>query len=92
MQRLEYHTAELIGVGLTCSKGWRLREINEQVQPDWKKSKVYASVTDFCNEIAEQGWELVSASYPGETVTYFVYCTLNASLDNAEGVSFYFLA
>jgi len=72
MQRLEYHTAQLVGVGLTRSKGWKLREINEQVQPDWKKSKIYASVTDFCNETAEQDWELVSASYPGEAVTYVI--------------------
>jgi len=34
MQRWEYRTAQLVGVGWADSRGWRLREINEQEQPE----------------------------------------------------------
>ena len=72
MQRWDYRTAQLVGVGWAKSSGWRLREIDEQEQPDWKKTEVYSSVTDYCNQMAQQGWELISAAYPGETVTYVI--------------------
>jgi len=77
MQRWEYRTAQLITVpvSLTKSKGWKLKEINGQEQPDWKKAEIYSSVTDFCNQMSQQGWELASAAYPGyplgEVVLYF---------------------
>lgn len=75
MQRWEYHIAQLIEVGLGHSRGWKLKEINGQEQPDWKKTEIYSSVTDFCNQMSQQGWELASADYPGyplgEVALYF---------------------
>lgn len=69
MQRWEYRTAQLVVMGLTYSKGWKLKEINEQKQPDWKKAEAYSSVTDFCNQMGQQGWELTSAAYPNRAIT-----------------------
>lgn len=62
MQRWEYRTSHLeaVPVSLTKSKGWRLKQIDEQEQPDWKKTEVHTSVTEFCNQMSQQGWELVS--------------------------------
>lgn len=66
MQRWEYRTTQLeaVPVSLTKSKGWRLKKIDEQEQPDWKKTEVHTSVTEFCNLMGQQGWELVSVSVP----------------------------
>jgi len=69
MQRWEYHTVQLVVMGLTYSKGWKLKEINEQEQSDWKKTEAYSSVTDFCNQMGQQGWELMSAAYPNRAIT-----------------------
>jgi hypothetical protein len=43
MRHWEYRTVALhpASVSLTRVNGWRLKEINEQEQPDWKKSEIY---------------------------------------------------
>ena len=62
-------------VGLTRVNGWRLKEINEQEQPDWKKSEIYPSTVDFCNQMSREGWELISVVHPRyaelEVIFYF---------------------
>lgn len=72
MQQWEYHNVYLSKVIWGNSKGWRLWKIEEQEQPNWKKGKVYLSVTEFCNEMGQQGWELLSAAYPGKAVIYAI--------------------
>jgi len=66
MPRWEYHSALLEVVSSwSIHKGWRLKEINEQEQSHWQKTRLYASVADFCTQMGQQGWELVSAVYSG---------------------------
>lgn len=71
MQQWEYYSVHLAGVGWE-NKGWRVWQVNDQEQPNWKKNGVYPSVTDFCSEMGQLGWELICAAYPGETVTYVI--------------------
>jgi len=72
VQRWEYCSIHLAGVGLLRDKGWQLWQINEQEQQNWKKSEIYASVNEFCNQMGQQGWELVCIAYPGELVTFAI--------------------
>lgn len=74
MQRWEYRTAQLdaVPVGLTKVKGWKLKEVDEQEQHEWKKTEVYASVAEFCNQMGQQGWELVCAAYPERFVSIVI--------------------
>jgi len=69
MSRWEYQTALLQPAsGWSTHKGWRLREINRQEQPGWKQAEIYVSVAAFCNQMGQQDWELVSVTYPGDSV------------------------
>jgi hypothetical protein len=70
MQLWEYRTALLNAVAVTLIKtsGWRLKEVNEQEQSNWKKTEIYPRLVDFCNQMGREGWELTSASYPDHTV------------------------
>jgi hypothetical protein len=73
MQRWEYRSAVLVGVpkNLTKNKGWRVREIDEQELPDWKKSELHSSVLAFCNQMGQQGWELISLNDARDIALYF---------------------
>lgn len=63
MQQWEYCTALLSAVvHFGNYQGWRLKEINERRQPDGQEAKEYTSVADFCNQMGQQGWELISAN------------------------------
>lgn len=53
VQRWEYYCVHLAAVGLVRDKGWRLWRINEQERRDWKKSEIYTSVNEFCNQIGQ---------------------------------------
>jgi hypothetical protein len=69
MRHWEYRTLSVhqVSVSFTKTKGWRLKEINEQEQPDWKKTEVYPSIADLCNQMDEQGWELTGVGYQYQT-------------------------
>ncbi|MDQ2886969.1 MAG: hypothetical protein M3Y39_12910 [Chloroflexota bacterium] len=77
MRHWEYRTVgmHLASVSSTRVNGWRLKEINEQEQPDWKKTESYPSIVDFCNHMSREGWELISAGHPRyadlQVVLYF---------------------
>jgi hypothetical protein len=66
IQCWEYRTVYILALAANWlkSKGWRIREINEREQPDWKKSEVYASVAKFCDQMDQQNWELVGVTHP----------------------------
>lgn len=65
MRQWEYRTFLLHSVNsdLLWYGGWRLRQINEQEIPNWKKTEVFSSVAAYCNYMDEQGWELINADY-----------------------------
>lgn len=48
MRHWEYRTLSVhqVSVSFTKTKGWRLKEINEQEQPDWKKARYGVDITD----------------------------------------------
>ena len=77
IQYWEYRTVFLLTFATNWfkKKEWRIKEINEQEQPDWKKSETYASVAGFCNQMSRQNWDLISVTYPDrsyfEIILYF---------------------
>ena len=65
MRRGEYQSTLLDTDGnLRWSGKWWLRQINEQEIPHWKKAEPFPSIATYCNYMDEQGWELISISYP----------------------------
>ena len=48
MRQWVYRTLLLRPASLNLArvKGWRLKEINEQEQPDWKQTELYTSIAD----------------------------------------------
>jgi hypothetical protein len=64
MKQWEYRSALLHAIpgSLTKNKGWKLRQIDEQELPNWKKTEIYTSVAAFCNQMGRQGWELISVN------------------------------
>ncbi|MDQ2886970.1 MAG: hypothetical protein M3Y39_12915 [Chloroflexota bacterium] len=69
MDQWEYRTllVHKVPISFTKTKGWRLKEINEKEQPDWKKTEIYPSIAELCNQMDEQGWELTSVGYQLQT-------------------------
>jgi hypothetical protein len=62
MQQWEYRSALMQGATSDWNRvrTWRLRRIDDQELPDWRKAEIYSSIIAFCNEMGEEGWELIS--------------------------------
>jgi hypothetical protein len=76
MPQWEYHSDLLVPVyPMMEFGGWKLKSVDEQEKTNWKKTEIYNSIAEFCNQIGKQGWELVSVvrvSHSGkDTMLYF---------------------
>lgn len=62
MQKWEYHTVLLmLSMGISGRvKCWRLKAINEKNVPHWRKAEECSSLSVFCNQMGQEGWELAS--------------------------------
>lgn len=67
MQKWEYRTATLLAIPSISGivKGWRLRAINDQELPNWKKAEMYSTIAVFCNQMGQEGWELINTVSTG---------------------------
>lgn len=62
MQKWEYQTVSLmseVSIGGRV-KRWKLKTINEEDIPGWRKAEGYSSLMVFCNQMGQERWELVS--------------------------------
>lgn len=73
MQKWEYHT-----VGLMADmsfggrvKSWKVHTINEEKVPNWYSAEGYSSLKVFCNQMGQEGWELVSTQPTNGLLLFF---------------------
>lgn len=66
MQKWEYHTVSLMAQGSFSGRirSWKLRMINEEEVSNWRKAEGYSSLRVFCNQMGQEGWELISTGPP----------------------------